>query len=242
MKLEGVGALLTIPAFLFAQAPAGDDSRRNVAGGSANLPASSAVTPTAVAAAPGAVIEPLTPGEKVKTRGLRIVEPVTLLSSGFGAAIEQWRDVPHEWGQGAEGYGYRFASAEGFVGAHEAIALGFDLALHTDPRYRRMPEGKFKARLWSSVSQSFLANKDSGGRMINVGEIASDFGAGFVANTWNPRGYDTTGDALVRGALGLAYHTAKNVAREFLPDILHPHKHAHAAGASPTAVAAGGQR
>jgi hypothetical protein len=79
--------------------------------------------------------------------------------------------------------------------------------------------------MWNAVSQTFLANKDSGGRMINVSEIGGNFAAGFISNTWEPKGYNSTGDALVRGALGIAYHTARNVAREFLPDVMHPHRH-----------------
>jgi len=172
---------------------------------------------------PGSVtlLTPLTVKQKINRRAWRLIEPVTLVDSAFGAGIDQWRNVPPQWGQGAEGYARRFASSEGYTAAHNGIALGFDVALHLDPRYRRMPDGTFKQRIWNAVSQTFLANKDSGGRMINVSELAGNFGGGFVANAWEPHGYNTAGDALVRGALGLAYHTGKNVAREFLPGILH---------------------
>jgi len=166
---------------------------------------------------------PLTPDQKVKRRALRLIEPVTLVSSAFGAGIDQWRDVPQKWGQGYEAYAIRFASSEGFTAAHNTVALGFDLAFHLDPRYRRMPEGRFKARLRNAVSQSFLAHKDSGGETVNVSEIAGNFSAGFISNTWQPAGDNSVGDALTRGAMGLVFHTAKNVGREFLPDILHRH-------------------
>jgi hypothetical protein len=171
---------------------------------------------------------PLTVQQKVTRRAWRLIEPVTLVDSAFGAGIEQWRDVPPQWGHGVEGYAKRFGSAEGFNAAHNGIGLGLDVAFHLDPRYRRMPDGTFKQRMLNAVSQTFLANKDSGGRMINVSEIAGNFGAGFVVNAWEPHGYNTTGDALVRGALGLAYHTGKNVMREFLPDLLHRGKQAPA--------------
>jgi CheY-like chemotaxis protein len=155
---------------------------------------------------------------------LRLVEPVTLFSSALGAGIDQWRNAPPEWGQGSEGYARRFASAEGFTAAHNAIGLGFDLAFHLDPRYRRLSQAGFMPRLRNAVSQTFIANKDDGGKMINVSEIAGNFGAGFIANSWQPAGYNRAGDGLTRGAFGLAYHTLKNVAREFLPDLLHPLK------------------
>jgi hypothetical protein len=168
-----------------------------------------------------ASFEPLTPEQKMKRRILRVVEPVTLANSAFGAGLNQLRNEPEQWGQGAEGYARRFASAEGYIAAHNTVALGFDLAFHLDPRYRRMPEGRFMPRLRNAVSQTFLANKDSGGRMINLSELGGNFGAAFIANTCEPTGHNSTGDALVRGTMGLAFHTLKNVAREFLPDVMH---------------------
>jgi hypothetical protein len=167
------------------------------------------------------LLTPLTAKQKINQRAWRLIEPVTLVDSAFGAGIRQWRNTPPQWGQGAEGYAKRFASSEGFTAADNGIALGFDLALHLDPRYRRLPDGTAKQRVWNAVSQSFLANKDSGGRMINVSELAGDFGGAFVARTWEPHGYNSAGDALINGALGFAYHVGKNMAREFLPGILH---------------------
>jgi hypothetical protein len=206
MKLLNL-ALFAIPAFLFAREPLapGDE------------------TPAVDSSA--AARDPLTAEQKVTRRALRLVEPVTLFSSAFGAGIEQLRNMPPQWGQGSEGYARRFASAEGYTAAHNVVALGFDLAFHLDPRYRRMPRGGLGPRLWNAVSQTFIANTDSGGKMINVSEIAGNFGAGFVSNAWQPAGHNSTGDALTRAAFGLAYHTARNAAREFLPDLLHHARH-----------------
>ena len=201
-----------MPAVLLAQTPAANDADTQ----------HPAVDPPAATSAPALSYSPLSARQKAKRRALRIIEPVTLVGSAFGAGIDQLADVPHQWGQGAEGFAKRFASAEGVTVAHNGIALGFDVALHLDPRYRPMPEGTVKARIWNAVSQSFLAYKDSGGRTINVSEIAGNFGAGFIANTWEPQGHSSTGDALTRGATGLAFHTLKNVTREFVPNILHP--------------------
>ncbi len=78
-----------------------------------------------------------------------------------------------------------------------------------------------RARLWNAVSQSFLAYRVSGGRTVNVSELAGNLGSGFVANTWEPAGSRSAMDGLDRGLLAIAFHTGKNVAREFLPDLLH---------------------
>ena len=216
MKLFAVSLTLTIPALLLAQTP-GDPT--------VTTPPTPTTPPAAIAGpvTPGAdSYTPLTPAQKVKRRALRLIEPVTLASSAASAGIDQWRRVPHNWDEGSEGYAIRFASAEGFTAAHNTTALLFDEAFHLDPRYRRLTEGGVKARLWNAVSQSFLAYKDSGGRTINISEIGGNFGAGFIQGTWMPPGYRSASDSVERGALGLLFHTGKNVVREFLPNILHP--------------------
>jgi hypothetical protein len=212
MKLSGISLILALPALLAAQAPAN------------RQPTTPAAVEGSVAAAPADSYTPLTPTQKVKRRALRLIEPVTLASSAASAGIDQWRRVPHNWDEGSEGYAIRFASAEGYTAVHNTTALIFDEAFHLDPRYRRMPEGTVKARIWNAVSQSFLAYKDSGGRTINISEIGGNFSAGFVQGTWMPPGYRNADDSIERGALGLLFHTGKNVVREFLPNILHPGK------------------
>src|SRR5580700_5892305 len=76
------------------------------------LAAQSASTVSTVAPSAGAngIYTPLTPEQKVKRRALRLIEPVTLVTSAFGAGIDQWRNVPEKWGQGSEAYAIRFAS------------------------------------------------------------------------------------------------------------------------------------
>jgi hypothetical protein len=223
MKLLKLGVLCAVPALLLAQGPiaASIDTPANALEQTVIAPSASVRTPIS----PVTPFVPLTPREKTARRAFRLVEPLTLLNSAFSAGIGQLRNDPAEWGHGADGYAHRFADAEGFTAAHNTIALGFDLAFHLDPRYRRTPDGRFGPRLWSAISQTFLANKDSGGRTINVSEIAGNLGAGFISNTWQPEGHRSNEDALMSGLAGLGYQAAKNVVREFLPDVLHRVKH-----------------
>src|ERR1700722_1852649 len=120
MKLLTRIVLFTIPTLLLAQEPiaAADETNSGARGAAASA------------------LGPLTPEQKASQRALRLIEPMTLVSSAFGAGVDQWRNVPREWGQGSEAYAIRFASAEGFTAAHNAVALGFDIAFHLDPRYR----------------------------------------------------------------------------------------------------------
>jgi len=198
------------PVLLFSQSPSSDANQ----GAAAPAVAHGSVDDTND-------FTPLTVGQKVKRRAGRLVEPVTLLTSAFSAGVDQLRDSPPAWGEGAEGFAKRFGSSEGMTASHHIIALGGDLAFHLDPRYHRMPEGTVRGRIWNAVSQSFLAYRDSGGRTINVSEIAGNMGSGFIANTWEPAGYHSAMDGLDRGLWDIVFHTGGNVAREFLPDLLH---------------------
>jgi hypothetical protein len=210
-----LGLLFVCPSLLFPQAPGTGGTGSAVP--EATVDRSS--TPPPDSSRPTLI--PLTPGQKASRRSLRLVEPVTLLSSAFGAGIDQLRNSPGQWGQGVKGFAIRFGSAEGYTAAHNGVALGFDLAFHLDPRYRPLPRGKFTSRVWNAVSQTFIANTDDGGKAFNVSEIAGNFGAGFISNAWEPQGHNSIGDALTRGATGLLFHSVRNLAREFLPDLLH---------------------
>lgn len=168
---------------------------------------------------------PLSAKEKLEVRMRRIASPMTQLGALTGAAINQWRDEPSEWGQGWDAYATRVGSAEGIAVSYNAIGATSDLLFHLDPRYRRMPNGRVKARIWNAISQEFVAYKDSGGRMINVSTLAGSYGAGFIANTWEPADHSKASDAFVRGTLSIATHTGGNVAREFLPDLLRHFRH-----------------
>ena len=217
MRILDLGLAFAVPVLLIAQTPVSTSQ------GSSLAPANSTTEPAETSNSQPSAYPPLTAEQKAARRIRRLVEPVSLVSSAFGAGIDQWRNVPREWGQGVEGYARRFGSAEGYNASDAVIGLGFDVAFHLDPRYHRKPDARIGGRVWNAVSQTFLAYKDSGGRTINVSEIGGNFGAGFVANTWEPRGYNSTGDALTRGALGLTYHTAKNVVRELFPGLASKH-------------------
>lgn len=170
-------------------------------------------------------VKPLSAKEKLELRIRNVASPMAQLGVLAGSAINQWRDEPTEWGQGWHSYAVRVASGEGVTVSYNAVAGVSDLVLHLDPRYRRMPKGTVKARIWNAISQEFLAYKDSGGRMINVSTLSGSYGAGFIANTWEPTDHTTISDAFMRGTLSIASHTGGNVAREFLPDLLHHFRH-----------------
>jgi hypothetical protein len=65
------------------------------------------------------------------------VGPVSLAGSGVSAGIDQWGDHPVEWGQGAGGYGKRYASRVGRTAIQQTVTYGLDTALRLDTGFKR---------------------------------------------------------------------------------------------------------
>src|SRR5258707_15694509 len=64
-----------------------------------------------------------------------MVNPLSFARVGFSAGIDQANDKPMEWGQGASGYGRRFANILGQYSIQRTVTYGLGRALHEDNRY-----------------------------------------------------------------------------------------------------------
>ncbi len=65
------------------------------------------------------------------------VGPSSLAGSAIAGGIDQWRDHPDEWEQGAKGYGKRYASDFGRNAIQQSVVYGLDSALGLDTKFRR---------------------------------------------------------------------------------------------------------
>jgi hypothetical protein len=164
---------------------------------------------------------PLTKEQKAEVRVWRIFNPLSLLGVTTGAAIEQWRDDPGAWGQGGAGYARRAGAALGFVSTQNMIALYMDDKMGLDPRFHHSHNTGIWPRARDAMAQTFVAYTDSGGRALNVSELAGVYGAGFLSDAWYPAGSRGVGDAILRGSLSLGYNSMSNVVKEFWPDLKH---------------------
>jgi hypothetical protein len=137
----------------------------------------------------------------------------------MGAAFDQWRNNPPEWGQGAGGYGRRLAS--GFAGDSIAHSLraGFAAIDHEDPRYTFAPMQGVWPRARYAFFHTFVSPLDGGGETFAFSLVAGDYGAAFISNAWYPKPYATAGHALGRGTTCLAIRILVNEMREFSPDV-----------------------
>lgn len=151
----------------------------------------------------------------------------TALAPAFGAAVSQARNDPPEWGQGASGYGSRFASGYGRTLTSRTIRFGVAAIDHEDPRFHPTNETGFARRAAVAVYHVFIVPRDDGSQMPALSRFAGIYGAAFLANAWYPESRANPSHALLRGTTALSATVGWNVFREFWPDIknsLHRHK------------------
>jgi len=166
-------------------------------------------------------------GERFKIYGESFIHPQSVIGPALGAGIGQWRDTPHEWGQGGDGYGLRFASGYGRSVIARTISFGVAAADREDDRYFPLNEGRVWRRTRHAVVETFVSRTPSGGTMPAISRFAGVYSAAFIANAWEPRSQNSTGDALERGSTALLSSVGWHVFVEFWPDIKKTLHHGH---------------
>ncbi len=161
----------------------------------------------------------------------RAVGPMAVVRSAAGAAISQANDTPHEWGQGAAGYGRRLGSS--FAGHLVKVGIQYPVArlMHEEFGYRRSNKQGFKARLFYALEATVITHKTTTEKpTVSTSELAGAFGSGFISRLWQPASTRALIQGFSSAGIALGADAGGNVVREFWPEIRHPHSHARATG------------
>ncbi len=133
------------------------------------------------------IYSPPTQSERFKAYARQTYGPASIFEAAAHSGINQARDQPSEWPQGAEGYGDRLGSAAGEIITRETTEYMVADLLRED--IRRIPcrpstESKFKL----AFEDSFLARRgDDGHRSLSAARLIGPFSGNIVAsNTWYP--------------------------------------------------------
>jgi hypothetical protein len=163
--------------------------------------------------------KPLTRKERLKVYADDLFSPFHVFMAGASAGITQAQNVPPEWGQGAEGYGRRFANYYASATVSNMLQMAGEDLLHEDNLYYGSGEHGIWRRVKYAVKSSVLARGADGSRHLSVSQIGSTAGAAFISRLWQPRGDDSAGDGAVSFGISMATNAGVNVIREFLPDV-----------------------
>jgi hypothetical protein len=168
-------------------------------------------------------VPPLTAWQKLKVVTRGSFDPVLIPWYGALAGISQAANSEPGYGQGAEGYGKRYAAcfADGTIENYFAQAF-LPIMLRQDPRYFQKGKGGFTHRTGYAVSRIFVTRSDSGHRQFNFSEV---FGSG-IASAISTYSYHPQADRTVSNTVKVwwtqvGYDTLTIFLKEFWPDINH---------------------
>lgn len=162
---------------------------------------------------------PLTSGQKFKL-AVQYFNPYTFAFVAAEAGVNQARNSPSEYGQGAEGYGKRYGA--GFADSLTAsifITGLYPSLLRQDPRYYRLGDGGFSHRAGYAVSRVLVTRQDSGRKAFNFSEVLGSFSSSALAVTYYPKSQRDFSDVAERAGIQFAFDAGFNVLKEIYPDI-----------------------
>jgi hypothetical protein len=160
---------------------------------------------------------PLSTGQKYSLAIRDLVDPVTFLSAGATAGLEQAHNSYKGYGQGAAGYAKRFgaAYADGLSSDLFRHAI-FASLFHQDPRYFYQGTGSFKSRFVHAISFSVALRGDDGSLKPNYSYLAGYLASGALSNAYYPEANRGAGLVFTRALIGIAGTAGQGVLREFV--------------------------
>jgi Carboxypeptidase regulatory-like domain len=164
---------------------------------------------------------PLTWKQKFSLAARNGVDPVAFIGIALGAGIEQAMNTYPGYGQGAAGYGKRYAArfADGRSSDYLTHAV-FPALLHQDPRYYYQGSGSFKSRLMHALSSPFVTRSDNGRTVPNASFLLGDICSGALSNLYYPKADRGANLVVTNAAVGLAGRLGTNLIREFLSKLM----------------------
>jgi len=163
--------------------------------------------------------QPLTQRERTQIYLKTMVNPLGYVKAGFSAGIDQWKDKPAEWEQGASGYGKRFANILGQYSIQRTVTFSLAMLLHEDNRYFNSGKEGFWPRVGYSMASGILARHDDGTRHISISQMGGVAAGAFLSRTWQPPSQSSAGDGAVSFGITMASNMAFGMVKEFLPDV-----------------------
>jgi len=165
---------------------------------------------------------PLTTKLKFKLATHVMVDPVTILGTGFVAALDQAGDTP-DYGQGWDAYGKRFGAnyANGLTDIFIGGAILPSL-LHQDPRYFYKGTGTNKSRVIYALLNPFRCRGDNGQWQPNYSSLGGYLASGAISNAYYPESDRGVGRVFSTFGVDVGANIANSLIQEFLLKKLTP--------------------
>jgi hypothetical protein len=195
-----------------AQAQVGEEEKQRVLGVFPNFYVSYLSDPV-----------PLDPRQKVQLALRTLVDPVSLVLNGVVAGAEQASNA-YAWGQGAQGYGKRYAAAYGSFLTNTMLGDAlFPILLRQDPRYFYKGTGSVYSRALYAIANAVICKGDNNRWQVNYSGILGGLASAGLSNLYYPAvnrsGFGLTFEG---AAIGAGFGAVGNLLQEFLIHHLTP--------------------
>jgi len=160
-----------------------------------------------------------TPRQYLRWFTTNTMDPANLVGGIFQSALGTAPNRPREYGPHWGGFADRYGMGMTRSVTGNAIEAGVGLILRQDPRYFRLPDRPFKARVGNVLRLAFAARGGGGSFGPAYARYMALFGNNFVSNSWRVHSEANSHDALLRTSEGFGGLLASNAFEEFWPDV-----------------------
>jgi len=164
---------------------------------------------------------PQTRKQRLNAYLLTLAGPATLVIEASAAGLSQAIDSPSQWRQGAAGYGMRFANDLAYNGVACSLTFASSILMNKDNRYFASGEKGAGPRVRHALVSVFTAHKRDGRTVFATSRMVGIAGASLISRTWSPESWRTPTGTAISMAISVGGNAGYNLAREFLPDIVH---------------------
>ena len=161
--------------------------------------------------------EPLTTKMKFHMAYISLTNPFFFVRTAAWAGVQQARNNPEEWRQGAEGYGKRLGAgfADGVTGSLITNAILPSL-LHQDPRYFYQGSGTKKSRALHAMLAAFVCKGDNGTLQPNYSQWGGSLIGYSISTAYYPSSDRTAAHVFQTFGIDMGLHVAGSLAQEFI--------------------------
>jgi len=161
--------------------------------------------------------EPLTAKMKFHLAYKSLTNPVFSVRAAAWAGVQQARDNPSEWGQGADGYGKRLGAgfADAVTGSLISNAILPSL-LHQDPRYFYDGTGTKWSRARHAMVAPFVCKGDNGAWQPNYSQLGGSLIGYSISTAFYPSSNRTAGHVFQSFGIDTGLHVVGSLAQEFI--------------------------
>jgi Carboxypeptidase regulatory-like domain len=161
--------------------------------------------------------EPLTTRMKFHLAYKSLTSPVFFARTSWWAGVQQARNNPDEWGQGAAGYSKRLGAgfADAFTGSLITNAILPSL-LHQDPRYFYQGSGTKKSRALHAMLAAFICKGDNGTTQPNYSTWGGSLISSSISLAYYPSSDRNAQHVFKNFGIGMGLHIGGGLAQEFI--------------------------